>query len=87
MPSDHLIQQPEAFLNAVGAAAPLAQDGWIMTFGIRPTRPDTGFGYIRRGSPLDHRAFEADQFVEKPDLATALSYVSSGEYSWNAGSS
>ena len=85
MPSDHLIQRVPAFLDAVEAAAPFAEEGRLMTFGIRPTRAETGYGYIRRGRPLGGGAFEAASFVEKPDAATAEAYLAAGGYDWNAG--
>jgi mannose-1-phosphate guanylyltransferase/mannose-6-phosphate isomerase len=84
MPSDHLIRESEAFRQAVAAAEPLARDGWMVTFGIRPTEPNTGYGYIRAGRTLG-QGFAVERFVEKPDLATAESFVASGCYSWNSG--
>ena len=56
-----------------------------MTFGIPPAKPETGYGYIHRGAPLGDNAFDALEFVEKPDLATATAYLNSGEYYWNSG--
>jgi mannose-1-phosphate guanylyltransferase/mannose-1-phosphate guanylyltransferase/mannose-6-phosphate isomerase len=85
MPSDHVIQDIPAFLAAIDAAAPFAQEGWLMTFGIRPTRAETGFGYIRRGSALGDGVFEAASFVEKPDRATAEAYIAAEDHDWNAG--
>lgn len=85
MPSDHVIQQPETFLHAVAAAAPLASAGWLMTFGVRPSRAETGYGYIRRGEALGKAAFQAAEFVEKPHAMTAEAYLASGNYDWNAG--
>jgi mannose-1-phosphate guanylyltransferase/mannose-1-phosphate guanylyltransferase/mannose-6-phosphate isomerase len=85
MPSDHLIAHVPAFLAAVDAAVPFAEAGRLMTFGIRPTRAETGYGYISRGEPLGDGAFEAASFVEKPDAATAEAYLASGGYDWNAG--
>ncbi|OAN50289.1 mannose-1-phosphate guanylyltransferase/mannose-6-phosphate isomerase [Paramagnetospirillum marisnigri] len=84
MPSDHLIVDTEAFRRAVEAAVPLAQGGRLVTFGIQPTGPNTGYGYIKAGRPLGD-GFEVERFVEKPDLATAQSYLASGEYTWNSG--
>lgn len=80
MPSDHLIQQPTAFHEAVRRAIPLAASGRLVTFGVVPTAPETGYGYIRRGRDHDVAAF-----VEKPDAATARKYLESGEYLWNSG--
>jgi mannose-1-phosphate guanylyltransferase len=85
LPSDHLIRNIAAFRDAVALAAPLAEQGRLVTFGIRPDRAETGYGYIKRGSALTPGAFEAARFVEKPDAVTAASYVESGDYSWNAG--
>ncbi|HTH15817.1 MAG TPA: mannose-1-phosphate guanylyltransferase/mannose-6-phosphate isomerase [Magnetospirillum sp.] len=85
MPSDHLIRHPERFRAAIEAAVPLAAQGYLVTFGIRPTEPATGFGYIRQGAPLENGGFKVDRFAEKPDAATAAAYVQSGEYHWNSG--
>lgn len=80
MPADHVIQDRQAFQAAVTGAASLAASGSLITFGIVPARPETGYGYIRRGDGNRVAAF-----VEKPDLATAKGYVESGEYLWNSG--
>jgi len=85
LPADHLIGDTNAFAAAVGQALPLAAQGWLATFGIRPDRPETGFGYIRRGTAIDAHGFQVDQFVEKPDLATAEAYLADGGYDWNSG--
>ena len=85
MPSDHLIGNPDDFVAAVGAAAVPAREGWLVTFGVRPGRPDTGYGYIRRGEPIAPGIFEGREFIEKPDLATAERYLNDGGYDWNAG--
>ena len=85
MPSDHVIADVEAFRAAIAAAAPLCDDGWLVTFGIAPHAPDTGFGYIKRGRELAPGVQAVDRFVEKPDLATAISYLEEGNYSWNGG--
>ncbi|MCH4150886.1 MAG: mannose-1-phosphate guanylyltransferase/mannose-6-phosphate isomerase [Sphingobium sp.] len=85
MPSDHVIANQKAFLDAVAAAAPLAQAGWFITFGVMPTGPETGYGYIRRGESIAEGIFRVDRFVEKPDSATAQGYLDAGGYSWNAG--
>lgn len=85
LPADHLIGDQASFAEAVRKAAPLAQQGWLVTFGIRPEGPETGFGYIRRAEALDDSAFRVRQFVEKPDRATAESYVAAGDYEWNSG--
>lgn len=85
MPSDHVIADVAAFRRAIVAAAPLAADGWLVTFGIEPDGPETGYGYIERGECIADGLFRVSRFVEKPDLATAQAYVSTGNYSWNAG--
>jgi mannose-1-phosphate guanylyltransferase/mannose-1-phosphate guanylyltransferase/mannose-6-phosphate isomerase len=85
LPSDHVVRQPDAFRAAVQAALPLAVDGMMVTFGIAPDRPETGYGYIARGGEVGLGLFRAARFVEKPDLATAHAYLESGDYLWNAG--
>lgn len=85
-PADHHIARPDAFEQAVGTAARAALDGALVTFGITPSRPETGYGYIRCGAPSDVEGVRrVDAFVEKPDLPTATQYVESGEFLWNAG--
>ncbi|MEA9563704.1 MULTISPECIES: mannose-1-phosphate guanylyltransferase/mannose-6-phosphate isomerase [unclassified Xanthomonas] len=83
LPSDHVIQNEAAFQAAVTAAAAAAEQGKLVTFGIKPTAPETGYGYIKAGAGTGVTAVE--RFVEKPDLATAQSYLASGEYYWNSG--
>jgi len=86
MPSDHLIKDREAFKQAVNEGAKLASDGYIATFGIHPTSPETGYGYIKAGDKIDgYNAAVIQEFKEKPDLQTAKDYVASGNYSWNSG--
>lgn len=85
MPSDHLIKDIVTFNKTVYQAAELAAQGYLTTFGIFPTAPETGYGYIRAGARLNDHASVIDQFVEKPSLEVAEEYVSSGEYSWNSG--
>lgn len=85
LPADHLIGDTAAFYQAVQRATPLAEHGWLVTFGVHPDRPDTGFGYIRRGAPLDTDSFRVERFVEKPDADTARAYLADGGYDWNAG--
>ncbi|MGN6322777.1 MAG: mannose-1-phosphate guanylyltransferase/mannose-6-phosphate isomerase [Dyella sp.] len=85
LPADHLIGDTESFATAVQQALPAARDGWLVTFGIRPDRPETGFGYIRRAESIGGAAFRVERFVEKPDLATAQGYVKDGGYDWNSG--
>lgn len=92
LPADHLIRDLDAFAADAARAAALADDGWLVTFGIRPTHPETGFGYIRMGQAVAGAAGtaaptgrEVAAFVEKPDMQTAESYVASGNYVWNSG--
>ncbi|PUE44811.1 mannose-1-phosphate guanylyltransferase/mannose-6-phosphate isomerase [Limnohabitans sp. 2KL-1] len=83
--ADHMIQDTAAFQDAVGKALPLAERGALVTFGIVAQRPETGYGYIRRGKPVAEGAYEVAAFVEKPNLAVAESYLSEGGYDWNSG--
>ncbi|WP_447591794.1 mannose-1-phosphate guanylyltransferase/mannose-6-phosphate isomerase [Stenotrophomonas rhizophila] len=83
LPSDHVIADEEAFRAAVLRAMPAARAGKLVTFGIVPTGPETGYGYIKAGAAGDVRP--VDRFVEKPDADTAQQYVQSGEYFWNSG--
>ncbi|WP_139557496.1 mannose-1-phosphate guanylyltransferase/mannose-6-phosphate isomerase [Methylotetracoccus oryzae] len=85
MPSDHHIQQDAEFRKRVAAAVELAANGMLVTFGIVPDRPETGYGYIRKGRPLGQNAYVLNAFVEKPDLETATGYLHSGDYLWNSG--
>jgi mannose-1-phosphate guanylyltransferase/mannose-6-phosphate isomerase len=85
LPADHLIGDTAAFVEVVKQAMPLAEQGWLVTFGIRPDRPETGFGYIRRAETIGNEGYRVEQFVEKPDLATAESYLADGGYDWNSG--
>ncbi|AVO28920.1 mannose-1-phosphate guanylyltransferase/mannose-6-phosphate isomerase [Stenotrophomonas maltophilia] len=83
LPSDHVVRNEAAFHAAVKQAAIAAEAGKLVTFGIVPTAPETGYGYIKAAAGDGVRA--VDRFVEKPDLATAEQYVASGEYFWNSG--
>jgi mannose-1-phosphate guanylyltransferase/mannose-6-phosphate isomerase len=86
MPSDHLITDVEAFAESVGRAALAASEGGLVTFGIRPTAPETGYGYIQApGVPDGAPAAPVRSFVEKPDADTAQRYLDSGDYFWNSG--
>src|SRR6185295_18569817 len=86
LPADHVIRDVRAFQAAVVVGRKAAEEGKLVTFGVVPTKPETGYGYIRRTSgAASGSAFPIAQFVEKPDLATAQRYVESGEYFWNSG--
>jgi mannose-1-phosphate guanylyltransferase/mannose-1-phosphate guanylyltransferase/mannose-6-phosphate isomerase len=87
VPSDHVIRDVPAFKNAVNAAIPAARDGALVTFGIKPSAPETGYGYIARGEALANApgCFRVARFVEKPDQKTAEGYLASGDYFWNSG--
>lgn len=85
--ADHVINDNDAFIRSVESAVPYAQEGKLVTFGIVPTSPETGYGYIKRGRPVDDNsdAFVVEKFVEKPNLEKANEYISSNEYYWNSG--
>lgn len=86
--ADHVIENPAAFHQAVQSAIPFAEQGKLVTFGIVPTGPETGYGYIQRGIEFNNNSgpvFRVQSFVEKPDLPTALKYLESGDYYWNSG--
>lgn len=86
LPADHLIRDLDAFAADAHRAAALAADGWLVTFGIRPSHPETGFGYIRMGDTVaGFEGREVAAFVEKPNRETAERYVASGDYAWNSG--
>lgn len=90
MPADHTIRDEPGFRSAVADAFLIAREGAVVTFGIVPSKPETGYGYIRQGASyaldgLRGRAFVLDGFVEKPDLETAQGYLESGQYLWNSG--
>ncbi len=85
MPSDHLIRDTAAFLDAVRDASGAAEDGWLVTFGVEPDRPETGYGYIRHGETGSGRVRRAERFIEKPDAATAAALVLEGRNCWNSG--
>jgi mannose-1-phosphate guanylyltransferase len=87
--ADHFIADVERFRRALTAAAQVAEEEHLVTLGIMPSSPSTGYGYIKQGESLDtvegFQVFQADRFTEKPSLETALHMVESGEYSWNSG--
>lgn len=86
LPADHLIDDQAAFAAAVESASQLAEEGWLVTFGVKPQYPETGYGYIQKdaGAPMGS-GFKVKRFVEKPNLETAKGYLESGEYYWNSG--
>ncbi|MBO1855170.1 mannose-1-phosphate guanylyltransferase/mannose-6-phosphate isomerase [Burkholderia cenocepacia] len=87
LPSDHVILNEPAFIAAAREAATIAADKHLVTFGIMPTEPHTGFGYIRRGPAVadGRKVYKVDAFVEKPDAPTAERFVADGNYYWNSG--
>lgn len=87
LPADHVVGDPVAFLDAVDVAVPAAASGHLVTFGIAPMAPETGYGYIRRGAPLPDApgAFILQEFVEKPSRAVAEGYLEGGLHVWNSG--
>ena len=85
MPADHLISDVSMFQKAAQHAKMLAADGFLVLFGIRPTAPETGFGYIEMGDYVSQQAQSVRRFVEKPDAATAAVYLAEGNYVWNSG--
>ena len=85
LPSDHVIADVSAFQNAVKAAAVNAEKGYLVTFGIVPTFPATGYGYVKAAGDENDGAYTLEKFVEKPCLEKAQEYLASGEYAWNSG--
>ncbi|MFM5952944.1 MAG: mannose-1-phosphate guanylyltransferase [Novosphingobium sp.] len=84
-PSDHHIADSAAFAAAARAAAELAQDGWLVAFGIAATAPETGFGYLHQGEAIGTLGYRVARFVEKPDLDRARQFLADGGYAWNGG--
>ena len=90
LPADHWIERKEAFVSLLQSARPLAEQGMLVTLGIIPDRPETGYGYIHRGQRFQQKldgceVYRVEQFVEKPSPTVAQNYVTSGTYYWNAG--
>ena len=85
LPADHHIEDAVEFWNCIQKGLPAAQQGYLTTLGIQANRPETGFGYIRRGAELKDNVYKVEQFVEKPDQNTAQTYLDDGNYFWNAG--
>jgi len=90
LPADQLMVQPHLFWETLMAGRPAAQQGYLVTFGVIPTRPESGYGYIKQGEPLTSESdpwgvYQIERFVEKPDPETAARYLAEGGYSWNSG--
>lgn len=85
MPSDHIISDLAAFHAAISRALPLVAQGWLVTFGITPDSPETGYGYIKMGATCADSVHEVARFVEKPDAARAAEMLAEGNHAWNAG--
>jgi len=85
LPADHHITDTDGFWVAVDEAHAIAKDGYLATFGIQPTGPETGFGYIENGNHISGNIYKIKSFKEKPDTNTAQTYIDTGRYSWNAG--
>jgi mannose-1-phosphate guanylyltransferase len=89
MPADHLIKPRSAFISALKYGQKLAENGYLVTYGIRPDRPETGYGYLRLGQKMGTKAknnsYQGAGFTEKPDLPRARKYVKNGRYLWNSG--
>jgi mannose-1-phosphate guanylyltransferase/mannose-6-phosphate isomerase len=85
LPADHLITENSTFIKSIQQAEQLVKNGYLVTFGIKPESPQTGFGYIRRGKAIDEFAYCVKEFAEKPNAVAAKKYVESGDYDWNSG--
>jgi len=87
LPADHIIKQPDQFQHALQIAIRAADEGHLVTFGIQPTRPDTGFGYVQASQEGENDAgcYPVRQFTEKPDMETASRFIENGDYYWNSG--
>lgn len=85
MPADHVIGDEGAFVRSVEAAWPIAQTSALVTFGVLPHSPETGYGYIRRGAAVSENAWKLQAFTEKPEATVARRYIDSGDYFWNSG--
>lgn len=85
LPADHIIKDEVLFRERLNTAIAAAENGGLITFGIRPTRPDTGFGYIKTAREMRSGVYPVERFTEKPDLATAERFLAEGDYYWNSG--
>ena len=84
-PADHVVANSESFIKTLQRAETLAQKDYLVTLGIPPTRPETGFGYLKQGAEIENGAYQVEQFVEKPDRLKAEQYLEHGRYFWNCG--
>ncbi|HBP9100556.1 TPA: mannose-1-phosphate guanylyltransferase/mannose-6-phosphate isomerase, partial [Escherichia coli] len=89
LPADHSVKKVKTFCNTIKSAIPFAEAGNLVSFGIKPTHPETGYGYIQKGKVLSdsdiYEVSEVRTFVEKPNLKTAESFIEKDEYYWNSG--
>ncbi len=85
LPADHYVGKPAALIDAIEKASSASAQGKLVTFGLVPSRPETGYGYIKRGEALAPEVSVLEEFVEKPDQRTAEGYIASGDYVWNSG--
>lgn len=87
LPADHIVNDPAAFQRVLLNAESAAKKGLLVTLGVQPNRPETGYGYIKKGNPLDGLtdSFQVERFIEKPDAATAQRFLEDGRYFWNCG--
>ncbi len=85
MPSDHVINDIAAFQNAIAAALSVVEEGWLATFGITPTGPETGYGYIKMAEEIAPEVQRVARFIEKPDAARAKEMIDAGDHVWNGG--
>ena len=85
MPSDHVISDREAFHQAIHAALPMVEEGWLVTFGITPDAPETGYGYIKVGEEIAPGVHRVSRFVEKPKREVAEEMLAAGDHAWNGG--
>lgn len=85
LPADHYVEDFEGFWHAIRSGLPAVQQGSIVTLGIQPTGPETGYGYIQKAASIGPSVYAVEQFKEKPDAETAAAYLKSGDFFWNAG--
>jgi mannose-1-phosphate guanylyltransferase / mannose-6-phosphate isomerase len=85
LPADHLIQKIDIFQDVINKAFSISNQELLITFGIVPTKPETGYGYIKAGEQINQHIQKVEEFVEKPNLETAIKYLESGNYFWNSG--